>query len=322
MSSEAISLQSRAALVLAMICSFPLAANAQQRTSADATQPAAGGRERSDDEAATRFKQGLKLFDEGDYALALVEFQRAYQLAPNYRALYNIALVNAQLGRYSAATRAFEQYLHDGGAAIGAERQAQVRKSLDDLKLRTATLELSVSVPHAEVQLDGKPLEVSLLHGRPLLVDAGEHTLQASAPGYQLLVRPLALAGTDRAIVRLDLVPIEQASAGPAPKPRHLFVPGLAATGAFAAGAVVSGLVMLNERSRLSTLQNTVGSSPQNRSSAANAANAAAAVADVLTSLALVAGGVSLYLSLQLGSSAKSPEISVSPGHVFFSGAF
>jgi len=66
-------------------------------------RPVAGAQ--AGEEASTRFKRGLQLFDEGDYALALVEFERAYQLAPNYRALYNIGLVNVQLGRYAEATR-------------------------------------------------------------------------------------------------------------------------------------------------------------------------------------------------------------------------
>ncbi len=41
-------------------------------------------------EAGTRFKKGLDLFKDGDYQAALIEFRRAYELAPNYNVLYNI----------------------------------------------------------------------------------------------------------------------------------------------------------------------------------------------------------------------------------------
>jgi hypothetical protein len=311
---------------------LPIAAHAQtsgtdaprpQAAPAAPTAPAApAAPPNADEDAAIRFKRGLKLFDDGDYALALVEFERAYSLAPNYRALYNVALVNAQLGRYAAATRAFEQYLHDGGDGVAAERQAQVRSRLADLKLRTATLDVSINAPGAEILLDGKPLEASQLHG-PVLIDAGEHTLRASAPGYEPGLRTLTLAGADASVVHFDLVATKRATPTLTTSDRrHLFVPGVVATGVFAAGAIGSGIVMLSARGHLTSLQNTPGSTSQSRSSAASEANTAGIIADVCTGLAVVSGGLSLYLSLQVGSSPKAPEISISPNHVLFSGTF
>jgi hypothetical protein len=299
----------------------PVTAQAQSAGADAPPQKAAPAGANVEEDAAVRFKQGLKLFDDGDYTLALVEFERAYQLAPNYRALYNIALVNAQLGRYAAAKRALEQYLRDGGAAVAPERQAQVRSRLAELKLRTATLDVSTNVPGAEILLDGKPLEVSPLHG-PVLIDAGEHTLRTSAEGYEPLLRTLTLAGADAAVVHFDLVATRRASRAPPLGRRQLFVPGLIGTGALAAGAIASGIVMLSARSSLTSLQNTPGSSPQSRSSAASEVNTAALVADVLTGLTVVAGGVSLYLSLRWDSSPRSPEIALSPNRVTFSGTF
>src|SRR5688572_21286235 len=57
-------------------------------------------------EARERFNQGLALFEDGDYGLALIEFERAYAVVPDYRVLYNIAQVNIQLGRYAKARHA------------------------------------------------------------------------------------------------------------------------------------------------------------------------------------------------------------------------
>lgn len=276
----------------------------------------------ADGEAATRFKRGLQLFDEGDYTLALVEFERAYQLAPNYRALYNIALVQMQLGRYADATRTFEQYLHDGGDQIPADRRAQVANTLNELRVRTATVDISVNVPNAEVALDGRPLEASRLRG-PTLIDAGEHTLRATAAGYQPAFKTVTLAGADKATVRLQLVPVPTHET-PQEKGRTFFWPGFVVTGALAAGAIVSGAVMLDARSRLSTLQNTPGSSASQRSNDANQVNSAALAADIMTGLAVVAGGVSLYLSLRVDHSPKSPTLAlgISPQQVAFSGTF
>jgi hypothetical protein len=283
--------------------------------SAPSTAPPADG------EAATRFKRGLQLFDEGDYTLALVEFERAYQLAPNYRALYNIALVNMQLGRYADATRTFEQYLHDGGDAISPERRTQVANTLNELKVRTATVDISINVPNAEVALDGKPMEAGRLHG-PTLIDAGEHTLRATAPGYQASFKTVTLAGADKVAVKLQLVPVPPTREAPQEKGRTLFWPGFVATGALAAGAIVSGAIMLDARSRLSTLQNTAGSSASARSNDAKQVNNAALAADILTGLAVVTGGVSLYLSLRVDHSPKSPTLAISPTSISLSGNF
>lgn len=324
MSSYAIHRRMRFAVAMATaLVVAPTTAHAQP-SGAAAPHPQAAppaGSAKAEEDAAVRFKQGLKLFDDGDYTLALVEFERAYLRAPNYRALYNIALVNAQLGRYAAAMRAFEQYLRDGGTAVAPERQAEIRSRLTDLKLRTATLDVSTNVPGAEILLDGKPLYASPLRG-PVLIDAGEHTLRTSAEGYLPALRTLTLAGADAAVVHFDLVAVKRTPSPPPLGRRQPFVPGLIGTGALAAGAIAGGAVMLSARSNLTSLQNTPGSSAQSRSSVAGEVNTAALVADVLTGLAVATGGVSLYLSLRLDGSPHAPEIAVSPSHVTFSGTF
>jgi hypothetical protein len=276
------------------------------------------------EEASTRFKRGLQLFDEGDYTLALVEFERAYQLAPNYRALYNIGLVDTQLGRYADASRTLEQYLHDGGEAIPPARKTEVLGALAQLKVRTATVEIATNVAAAEISLDGKPLDPGGLHG-PMLIDAGEHTLRAAASGYQAGYKTFTLAGADRASVRLDLVPIAPQRSGPeAPveRGRALFWPGFVATGVLAAGAAVTGIVMLDANSRLSQEQNSFGSSASLRASTANEVHSTALAADVMTGLAIVTGGVSVYLSLRVDHSPRPMAITVSPTRLSLSGSF
>ena len=286
--------------------------------------PAAAAASSAGEEASNHFKRGLQLFDDSDYTLALVEFERAYQLAPNYRALYNIALVDMQLGRYADAARTLEQYIHDGGSAIAPARRAEVDKTLGELKFRTAVIEVSLNVPHAEVMLDGKPLDPARLAG-PTVIDAGEHTLRATAPGYAASDRTVTLAGGDRAAVRLELVPFALPHAPvfeTAQRPRSIFWPGFVATGVLAAGAIVSGLVTLSLDGQLNTLKDTPGSSQAKRTSAANNENAAALTADILTGLAVVAGGMSIYFTLGPDHGSKAPSLAVSPQRVVLSGSF
>ncbi len=288
---------------------------------APAPAPSTAATERAGEEASNHFKRGLQLFDDGEYTLALVEFERAYQLAPNYRALYNIALVDMQLGRYADAARTLEQYLHDGGDGVVPARRAEVTKTLGQLKLRTATIDVTMNVSGAEVSLDGKPIDPARLRG-PMVIDAGEHTLRATAPGYLANDKTLTLAGGDRAAVRLDLRPFNQPRSPEAQRTHIVFWPGFAATGALAAGAIVSGVIMLDDRSRLNQLQNTPESDPAQRASAANGANAAGLAADIFAGLAVVAGGISIYLSVGPDHPAKAPSVAVSPQKVVLSMPF
>ena len=298
------------------------ASRAQAAPPANAAPTAASA---AGEEASNHFKRGLQLFDEADYTLALVEFERAYQLAPNFRALYNIALVDMQLGRYADAARTLEQYIHDGGNAIAPARRAEVNKTLGDLKFRTATIEIAVNVPRAEVMLDGKPIDPARLRG-PTVIDAGEHTLRATAPGYSASDRTVTLAGGDRAAVRLELVAfalaLPRAPVETAQHPRSIFWPGFVATGALAAGAIVSGAVTLSLDAHLNDLKNTVGSSDAERQTAANNVNSAALAADVLTGLAVVAGGISIYITLSPDHPSKTPSVAVSPQRIVLSGSF
>jgi hypothetical protein len=313
---------------LAMIAAAALLvgapALATESSDKGAPAPTSAASERADEEASTRFRRGLERFEEGDYTLALVEFERAYQLAPNYKALYNIALVNMQLGRYAAAYHAFSRYLHDGGTGISAARRQEVQRSLDSLALRTATVELSTNVAAAEVSLDGKTVDPAQLAG-PMLLDAGEHALRATAPGYATATRTVVLAGADHATVRLTLTllaparPVSPTAESPS---RTLFWPGFVATGALAAGAIVAGVVTLDARSSLSDMQSSPGSDPTEREHEANRANVASIVSDVCTGLAIVVGGVSIYLSLRPSSSPVRASVGIGPDRVSLTGTF
>jgi len=157
-------------------------------------------------QARQRFETGMKLYEEGDYALALLEFERAHSLVPGYRVLYNIGQVNIQLGRYARAARKLRQYLAEGANQIPDERRLAVLSDLDMLAGRTSVLLVSVNVPGAEVLLDNEVIAVSPMSA-PMLVDAGEHRVTVRKPGYVDQTHPLAMASRDQS--RLDFVLLE-----------------------------------------------------------------------------------------------------------------
>jgi tetratricopeptide (TPR) repeat protein len=157
-------------------------------------------------EARDRFAAGIKLYEDGDFALALIEFDRAYLLIPDFRVLYNIGQVNIQLGRYARAVRSLRQYLNDGGDRIPEERRIAVANDLNMLAVRTASILVKVNVAEAEVLLDSDVVAQSPMT-TPVLVDAGEHKLTLRKLGYVSQTKPLALAGRDTVTIDISLVP-------------------------------------------------------------------------------------------------------------------
>src|SRR5438105_2983977 len=74
------------------------------------------------DQAKAHFKNGTDLYDENNFRGALVEFQRAYELAPSYKILFNIGQVDMELQDYAGAMTAYARYLREGGPDVSADR--------------------------------------------------------------------------------------------------------------------------------------------------------------------------------------------------------
>jgi tetratricopeptide (TPR) repeat protein len=92
------------------------------------------------DEARTRFELAERHFDEGEYALALAEFERVHELMeaaghPNaIYVVYNIAFANERLGREAAAVEAYERFLAE--SAPDAPNRENAQRQLRELRLR------------------------------------------------------------------------------------------------------------------------------------------------------------------------------------------
>lgn len=348
-----------------------------ETSSSDGEQPAssaavveAGAEQRPDEtegleqaraEAAERFSRGLGFYRDGDYALALIEFDRAYQLVPDYRVLYNIGQVSIQLSRFARARAALEQYLKEGGASLSDERTAAVEADLRMLVARTAFLNLEMAEGGAEVFIDDRSYGVTPLR-EPILLAAGEHRLLVRKPGFEEASQRLTLAGAEELTLEISLVqlspqepivvatPVEpQTSSAPTPPPaapvalerRHgpsAALIGWITTGTLAAGAVVTGVLGLAAKADYDELDSTPNLPDGELESAAGKAQALLTTADVLGAAALVSGGVSLYLTLrkrptvalhpaasQLGSRVSSEprtQLVVSPSRISLQGRF
>ena len=278
-------------------------------------------------EAEQHYLRGKQLFDEGDYSLALVEFNRAYEISPNYRVLFNIAQINIQLFNYAAARTTLERFLREGGDDIPAARKTQAEKDLAMLRTRTAHLRISTTPP-ATVTIDENPMGTAPFTD-PLLVNAGQRKVTFSATGYVSATKLVTVAGGETQDVRivLEAVPVESGGPKVTSTMKKNYTPaimGWVASGAFAIGAAVFGGIYLIQESTLRDLSNPVGNnvSATARDDQEASATRIAVAADVFGLLAIGAAGVALYFTLKppVQEAVTVAKIRVTPGG--FAGTF
>lgn len=272
-------------------------------------------------EAKQRFDRGYELYEEGEYPLALIEFNRAYELVPNYRVLYNIGQVCIQLGQYAKARRTLEEYLQKGADGLAKDRRVAVNKDLEMLSHRTAFLTVSANVEAAEILVDDVLVGKTPL-APALLVDAGAHRVTVRRTGYLPKTSDVTLAGGDEKTlsVALELQPEEKQTIVVREREvidnsaRTWMIAGWVTTGALAAGAVVTGILGSKEADELKRLRGGLASSyddlPGRIDKTKSNASTLLLASDVMSGAALIVGGLSLWITLD----PPEPERSTVPG--------
>jgi tetratricopeptide (TPR) repeat protein len=156
------------------------------------------------DTARSHFKLGVDSYRDGDLTTALIEFKRAYALAPNYRLLYNLGQVSRELRDYPEAERYFREYLAQGAAEIDTDRRHEVETEIAKATARIASLVITVNEPDAEVLVD----DISVGHaplGNVVRVSAGQRRISAVLEGRQTTTKVVDAAGGETLVVKLEL---------------------------------------------------------------------------------------------------------------------
>jgi len=150
------------------------------------------------EQASQRFQRGVSLYRERSFDAALAEFNRAYELAPNYRVLFNIGQVHVERGDFVAGIKAFRQYLNDGGTAIDPARVTEVQAEISRLEGRIANITVTSNVAGAELFVDGEP--VGKLPRTHVPVNAGLRRISLRKAGYEAdEVRVMLATGEEKA---------------------------------------------------------------------------------------------------------------------------
>jgi len=170
------------------------------------------------DQARAHFTRGVDLFREGDFRAAMIEFQRAYDAAPNYKVLYNLGQTSLELQDYAGALKAFSGYLEQGGKDVPAARRAQVETDLHKLESRVARVQVTVNVEGADVLVDDVPVAKTPLR-EPVVVSEGRRKITVAKAGLAPVSRVIDVAGGDRPTISLEVAETKAPNNEPAPPP-------------------------------------------------------------------------------------------------------
>jgi tetratricopeptide (TPR) repeat protein len=274
-------------------------------------------------EAGTHFRRGVELYGETNYAGALVEFKRAYELAPSASALYDLGEAQYQLQDYAAALRSFRRFLSDFGP--NENHRAEVEANVQVLASRVGRVSVTTAPVGADITVDDESFGKTPL-AEPVLVSVGRRKVAASMPGLTPVTRYVEVAAGDDVAVALSLsppvVPVSPLTPEPGawseetPRSTTLRWVGWITTGALAAGAGTLGILAIRADDDLHRARSGLTTS----ATLANDANATARyaiLADSLGAAAIVAGGISLYLTLsnrpKAHETAGTPHLTVGP---------
>jgi tetratricopeptide (TPR) repeat protein len=295
-------------------------------------EPAASGR--SDDERAAGvaqarqyFARGVELYRGGAYDAALAAFTRAYELAPTYRILYNLAQVQAQRQDYVQALELFGRYLREGTAAppearVSDARVAEVEAEMSELKRRVAELRIETNVEGGTLIVnETRVAELPL--SSPLLLNAGIHRVRVEQAGHIPVTRIVTVAGGEASVVRFELerelfpidlnalppphgVPSKATREVPPPPPENVAVKvGLISTGILSAFTAACAVMTYRQSGQLDRRLSDYPEGLDRIESARSRLRTLAVLTDAFGLASVVSAGVTTYFHF---APPKEPE--------------
>jgi hypothetical protein len=176
--------------------------------------PAAAQQPSSREQARQHYETGAASFGRGDYASALVELQKSYELFASLRTLFSIAQCQQALFDYPGAISSVEQYLREGGSDVPANLRTQAETMLTDMRRDMAHVAVTVTgVDGARVLIDGEERATSPV-AAPLDVGPGVHNIEVRADGYTTARQRVSVAAgaTESATFTLESTEPAQAT--------------------------------------------------------------------------------------------------------------
>jgi PEGA domain len=134
-------------------------------------------------EARTAYRLGVVLFDDGDWSGARDQFARAHLLSKNPRLLWNLAVCEKNLRRYTKALAFVDAYLTDPNVRIPNRERVDISSFRDTVEKLTRWITISLDELQALIYLDGELVEAKEIQ-RGTRVDVGDREIVVHKAGF------------------------------------------------------------------------------------------------------------------------------------------
>jgi hypothetical protein len=133
----------------------------------------ARAQDQREQKAKAELDKAVALQAQGELEQALAAYQRAYAALPNTNVLWNIAGLQAELGKYAEAKATYQRYLEEGTDKVPVSRAAKARREIARFDTMLGELRVVSRADGLLIFIDGKQLGVTPLDG-PLTVAVGQ----------------------------------------------------------------------------------------------------------------------------------------------------
>jgi PEGA domain/Tetratricopeptide repeat len=259
-------------------------------------------------QAGEHFDRGVGLYGEADYRAALVEFKRAYEIAPNAAVLYNLGQTYFQLQNYASALDSFTRYLTESGES--PSHKAEVENAIKTLKTRVGTIAVTTNLAGSEITVDDEVVGKTPITSA-VAVSVGRRKITALHDGHSPEIRYVDVAAGETAKLAIDF-PQLGGPARPNDQPgqpeehSNPAKPLWIGAGVLAAGAITMGVLGYFESQSLQDSRNSFPTTQATLDQKSSRVTTYAAIADIAGGLAVITGGVALYFTM---SKSKTHEV-------------
>jgi hypothetical protein len=139
--------------------------------------------------AKAEYEAGRILYGDKDYANAIVKFEKTHELSGDPRLLWNVAVCEKNMRRYSRMLRTIRRYQTEATPILTPEERAQAVEIIKTVETFVSVLKLTASEAGADVYVDDEKLGTTPLGtsptSEPIMVDVGKRRIRLVKPGFK-----------------------------------------------------------------------------------------------------------------------------------------
>jgi hypothetical protein len=157
-------------------------------------------------DAKRDYDAGRLLFEDGDFATALLKYRAAYDTTHDARLLWDVAVCQKSLRHYTEALATLTRYLAEGGDLLAAQDRKDAQDLSRALRPFTTAETIRVNEPGAEVSVDGQVVGTSPLEA-PVTLDIGMRRVRVSKEGFRTWDQPVPVGGSASTTLDVRIAP-------------------------------------------------------------------------------------------------------------------